>query len=222
MTSLKFWIMNQLTVLAFSLKENIQYKTLYRLVHAEAQPWKSQFLDPFKEALCILTAVLCVMHIYKEEGGNPSNDATNPTTTNCYVTLISLLLTLQRSRRGRRVCSWGRHRGRCGWWLPAGSADIQSAPVRSGTFPPAVRSQWWLLLEEPGRSLCDLPCGQSDWDQGPSVLALGEDSDRAEVGKGHLYRRKMTLNEINMHLDKDYICWESCQMAKRHNSKRKS
>lgn len=70
--------------------------------------------------------------------------------------------------------------------MPADSADTRSALVRSGTFPPAVRSQWWLLPEEPGRSLCDLPCGQSDWDQGPSVLALGEDSDRAEVGRGLL------------------------------------
>lgn len=70
--------------------------------------------------------------------------------------------------------------------MPADSADTRSAPVRSGTFPPAVRSQWWLLLEEPGRSLCDLPCGQSDWDRDPSVLALGEESDRAEVGRGHL------------------------------------
>lgn len=64
--------------------------------------------------------------------------------------------------------------------------DTQSALVRSGTFPPAVRSQWWLLPEEPGRSLCDLPCGQSDWDRGPSVLASGEESDRAEVGRGPL------------------------------------
>lgn len=58
--------------------------------------------------------------------------------------------------------------------------------MRSGTFPLAGRSQWWLLLEEPGRSLCDLPCGQIDWDRDPSVLALGEESDRAEVGRGHL------------------------------------
>ena len=103
------------------------------------------------------------------------------------------LLTLQRSRRGRRVCSWARHRGRCGWWLPADSADTQSAPARSGTFPPAVRSQWLLLLEERGRSLCDLPCGQSDWDQDPSVLASHGGSDRVEGGSGHLYRRKLHL-----------------------------
>lgn len=70
--------------------------------------------------------------------------------------------------------------------MPAGSADTQSAPVRSGTFPPAVRSQWWQLLEEPGRSLCDLPCGQSDWDQDPSALASGEESDQAGVGSDHL------------------------------------
>lgn len=58
--------------------------------------------------------------------------------------------------------------------------------MRSGTFPPAVRSQWWRLLEEPGRSPCDLPCGQSDWDQDPSVLASGEESDRVGVGSDHL------------------------------------
>lgn len=122
------------------------------------------------------------------------------------VTLISLLsdlfsarllncdlLTPQRSRRGRTVCSWVRHRGRCGWRLPADSADTQSAPVRSGTFPLAIRSPWSLLLEEPGRSLCDLPCGQSDWDQDPSVLPSGEESDRAEVGRGHLYGREKCL-----------------------------
>lgn len=64
--------------------------------------------------------------------------------------------------------------------------DTQSAPVRSETFHPAVRSQWWLHLEEPGRSLCVLPCGQSDWDPDPYVLASAEQSDRAEVGRGHL------------------------------------
>ncbi len=130
----------------------------------------------------------------------------NPPQKNCQGTLINLLsdllsarllaldlLTLQRSRRGRRACSWVRHRGRCGWRLPADSADTQSAPARSGTFPPAVRSQWWLLLEEPGRSLCDPPCGQSDWDQDPSVLASGEESGRVGVGSGHLYGRKWHL-----------------------------
>lgn len=113
----------------------------------------------------------------------------------CYQTyfLNCDLLTPQRSRRGRTVCSWVRHRGRCGWRLPADSADTQSAPVRSGTFPLAIRSPWSLLLEEPGRSLCDLPCGQSDWDQDPSVLPSGEESDRAEVGRGHLYGREKCL-----------------------------
>lgn len=136
------------------------------------------------------SSLMCVIHVYKLEGAG----LTKPTTNNRKVTSISvLLLTLRRSRRGRRVCSWGQHRGRCGWRLPADSADTRSALVRSETFPPAVRSQWWLLPEEPGRSLCDLPCGQSDWDQGPSVLALGEDSDRAEVGRGLLCRRKWHL-----------------------------
>lgn len=108
------------------------------------------------------------------------------------------LLTLQRSRRGRKVCSWVRHHGRCGWWLPADSADTRFALVRSGTFPLAGRSQWWLLLEEPGRSLCDLPCGQIDWDRDPSVLALGEESDRAEVGRGHLHERKWPKTWLQM------------------------
>lgn len=58
--------------------------------------------------------------------------------------------------------------------------------MRSGTFPPAVQSQWWRLLEEPGQSLCDLPYGQSDWDQDPSALALGEESGRVGVGSDHL------------------------------------
>lgn len=73
--------------------------------------------------------------------------------------------------------------------MPADSADTQSAPVRSETFPPAVQSQWWLLLEEPGRSLCDFLCGQcgSGWDQDPSVLALGEYIDRVAVRRGHLH-----------------------------------
>lgn len=70
--------------------------------------------------------------------------------------------------------------------MPADSADTQSAPVRSGTFPPAERSRWWLLQEEPGRSLCDLPYGHSDRDPDPSVLASGGESDRVEVGSGHL------------------------------------
>lgn len=58
--------------------------------------------------------------------------------------------------------------------------------MKSETFHPAERSQWWRLLEEPGRSLCDLPCGQSDQDPGPSVLALVEESDQVVVGSGHL------------------------------------
>lgn len=114
----------------------------------------------------------CVSHPWGRQSGRESSSSRHH--------------TLQRSRRGRRVCSWGRHGGRCRWWLPAGSADTQSAPVRSGTFLPAVRSQWWLLLEEPGRSLCGLPCGQSGWDQDPSALASGMDSDREAVGKRHL------------------------------------
>lgn len=62
--------------------------------------------------------------------------------------------------------------------------------MKSETFHPAERSQWWLLLEEPGRSLCDLPCGQSDQDPGPSVLASVEESDQVVVGSGHLHLDK--------------------------------
>lgn len=61
--------------------------------------------------------------------------------------------------------------------------------MKSETFPPAERSQWWLLLEEPGRSLCDRPCGQSDQDldPDPSALASVEESDQVVVeGSGHL------------------------------------
>lgn len=69
--------------------------------------------------------------------------------------------------------------------MPADNVDRLSAPVWSGTFHPAVQLQWWLLLERPKPWLCVPPCGQSDLGQGPSVLALGEDSDQVEEGNGH-------------------------------------